>query len=151
MMFIEAAFSPMSESPFRNYTAIAFSILGFWYFIWVVIAAPFRKYFILTPSSITEDSSVDPLRLLIDAIISSAFLIMVFALFYRIVGTIPPGTPLDNIYFSAVTFSTLGFGDIRPHPNAQAFAAIEAIIGNLHLGIIVGSTFAGIAGANKHN
>lgn len=38
-------------------------------------------------------------------------------------------TFLDYLYFSIVTFTTLGFGDIAPKPDFRIFASIEAIIG----------------------
>ncbi len=69
-------------------------------------------------------------------------MIFVFALWYRIFDIIPYFQALDTVYFSAVTFSTLGFGDFSPKPPARMFAAIQAILGNLHLGIIVGAIFA---------
>jgi len=79
-----------------------------------------------------------------NSIISTILMICVFALWYRIYGLTQEFNALDALYFSAVTFSTLGFGDFTPKPYAQVFAAIQAIIGNLHLGFIVGATFAAI-------
>ena len=64
-----------------------------------------------------------------------------FALWYRKFGIEPSFKALDTVYFSAVTFSTLGFGDFSPKPYSQPFAAAQAILGNLHLGVIVGSIF----------
>jgi len=115
--------------------AIVFFINAFYFFLWVVLFTPFRS---------SESFQVNPQRLLWDTIVSSLYMIFVFSIFYRLLGTDPAGNPLDNIYFSAVTFSTLGFGDFKPNPNAQFFAATQAILGNLHLGMIVGSTFAAI-------
>lgn len=44
-----------------------------------------------------------------------------------------------NIYFSVVTFSTLGYGDFSPQTGLSKFtSAFEAVSGNLHLGIFVG-------------
>lgn len=77
--------------------------------------------------------------------ISGTLAILSIAYAYRVLGILPPHTELvgitDYLYFSAVTFSTLGFGDFSPSPNARLIAAIEAIFGNLHLGIIVGAIF----------
>jgi len=44
----------------------------------------------------------------------------------------------DAIYFSIVTWTTLGYGDFRPTPDARAWAAAEAFSGYLFMGILVG-------------
>lgn len=112
---------------------------GLWFFYYVVIRTPFRS-----------GGKANALRLLLDTILSSAYLIGSFAIFYSLFLTSRlNATLLDNLYFSAVTFSTLGYGDIHPSPESQGFAAIEAIIGNLHLGMIVGATFAAITQTKK--
>lgn len=43
------------------------------------------------------------------------------------------------LYFSTVTFTTLGYGDLQPLPRAKLLAAYEAIIGYVFLGLLVGS------------
>ena len=49
----------------------------------------------------------------------------------------PPGY-LQSLYFSVVTFTTLGFGDIVPkNVCGQAFVAIEVIFGYLMLGALI--------------
>ncbi|MGB0908319.1 MAG: potassium channel family protein [Maricaulaceae bacterium] len=133
VMFFEALLFPMRKAIGIVTFIIAAHALMF--FVWNVIMTPFRT---------SERFTVNAPRLLQDTIISSVLMVFVFALLYRIFGTDPIGTPMDNLYFSAVTFSTLGFGDIKPAPNAQVFAAFEALIGNLHLGIMVAATFAAI-------
>jgi hypothetical protein len=40
----------------------------------------------------------------------------------------------DSLYFSTVTFSTLGFGDLLAHPEWRLFAALEGIDGFLMIG-----------------
>lgn len=40
----------------------------------------------------------------------------------------------DSLYFSTVTFSTLGFGDVLAHPQWRLFAALEGIDGFLMIG-----------------
>ncbi|WP_341235047.1 potassium channel family protein [uncultured Sulfitobacter sp.] len=44
-------------------------------------------------------------------------------------------TSLDILYFSFVTFTTLGYGDFSPVGVCKGFAALEAIVGYLSLGI----------------
>ena len=40
----------------------------------------------------------------------------------------------DAVYFSTVTFSTLGYGDITPPPEWRVFAALEAMNGFILIG-----------------
>jgi voltage-gated potassium channel len=114
------------------YAPIMLSANALWFFYWVILLPPFR-----------HGASVDATRLFTDTIISTFYMITVFALWYQVLEIKPEGySALDTLYFSAVTFSTLGYGDFKPSPASQAFAAIQAILGNLHLGMIVGATFA---------
>lgn len=78
--------------------------------------------------------------------VSTLLNIFAFALLYRWLGFQDsggdPGSFWDSVYFSAVTFSTLGYGDFAPAPDARIMAAIEALLGNLHLGLFVAAVFA---------
>ena len=48
------------------------------------------------------------------------------------------GTLWDNLYFSIVTFSTLGYGDIQPANRfTQALASVESLIGALLIAYLV--------------
>jgi len=46
--------------------------------------------------------------------------------------------PISCFYFSIVTWTTLGYGDFSPSPEARLFAASEAILGYLFMGIFIG-------------
>lgn len=46
------------------------------------------------------------------------------------------------LYFSVITFSTVGYGDIRPDGVARALAAVQGLGGYVVLGILVSSGFA---------
>lgn len=135
LLFAEAAFVKLETGFWYLFGTWSLALTSAVYFIWVVVNTPFRT---------SKRFTLNPLRLFCDTIVSGAFMIFVFALFYRHFGTDPTGSALDNVYFSAVTFSTLGFGDIGPKPFSQGFAALEAMVGNLHLGFLVGATFAAI-------
>jgi len=63
--------------------------------------------------------------------------IISFALLYREVGLKNVTENIDYLYFSIVTFTTLGYGDIQPSSDAKIFAAIEAVIGFLFVPILV--------------
>ena len=90
---------------------------------------------------------VAPGRLLRDIAISVFFSVVSFALFYRTAGIIPtfdakpPQEMTDFLYFSIVTFSTLGYGDFRPSPDARLMAAAQALLGTVHIGMIVAAAF----------
>jgi hypothetical protein len=71
--------------------------------------------------------------------------VFLFALFYRIAGHIDQGPlmggrPIDLwncIYFSVVTFTSLGYGDIVPRGFSKVIACIEVIVGLAYLGIFI--------------
>jgi len=122
-------------------SAFVVSIFAFVYFYLVVISV------ILL---ISENFSINPVRLIRDIIISMSYTVISFAYLYKQLGiadtSVEPlrefsGTGFTYVYFSAVTFSTLGFGDFRPMPEARMVAALEALFGNLHLGIMAGAVF----------
>ena len=50
-----------------------------------------------------------------------------------------PSAPSDGLYFSIVTWTTLGYGDFQPKPELRLMAATRAVFGYLFLGLIVGS------------
>ncbi|WP_282095813.1 potassium channel family protein [Epibacterium ulvae] len=109
-------------------------------FIVIVLLMPFRD---------RAEFRINPKRLLGDTIVSSLFCIAVFSLLYRSVGLVSGGNQIvpdaaTALYFSTVTFSTLGYGDFAPSVDLRLVASAQALIGNLHLGMIVGSTFAAI-------
>ena len=110
-------------------------------FFQIVLLMPFRDD--------GAEFKLDTRRLLVDTIVSSSFMIVAFSLIYKNIGLVSNGelikpNSVDAIYFSAVTFSTLGYGDFAPHAPIRLVAAAQALLGNLHLGMIVGATFAAI-------
>ena len=117
----------------------------------VVVLGSATFFYLVTISVvrlISTDFQINPIRFLRDVCISAIFSIAAFALLFSGLGirdtagsTAPDPSGLDYIYFSAVTFSTLGYGDFRPEPLARIPAAIEALFGNLHLGMIAGGIF----------
>jgi len=44
------------------------------------------------------------------------------------------GTVIDYVYFSAVTYTSLGFGDVYPIDNVRLIAGVEALTGLLMIG-----------------
>jgi len=43
----------------------------------------------------------------------------------------------DSLYFSVVTLTTLGYGDIEPHGFFRAIASLQALLGYVFLGLLV--------------
>lgn len=57
-------------------------------------------------------------------------------------GVIPTATNLlsvlaESVYFSTVTFTTLGYGDVRPLGWAKALATVESLLGTLLMALLV--------------
>jgi hypothetical protein len=76
-------------------------------------------------------------------VIAAATLLLSFASIYRIEGIIDSSTkelvhnPVDCLYFSVVTFTTVGYGDFIPPPGLRLVAAAEAFAGYLSLALII--------------
>ena len=112
----------------------------------IVLLMPFRDG---SPWADGKSFIVDARRLLFDSLVSSLFVIVAFSVIYQSTGLVFSDSmiwpsAIDALYFSAVTFSTLGYGDFSPVPAARPVAAFQALVGNLHLGMVVGSTFAAL-------
>ena len=43
----------------------------------------------------------------------------------------------EAVYFSIVTWATLGYGDIEPTESMRLIAAVEAVLGYLYMGLII--------------
>ena len=69
---------------------------------------------------------------------------LTFAAWYVTAGTLVAcvdgaAGPLDTLYFSYVTFTTLGYGEIVPLGPCRWIAALEAISGYVLLGLLIGA------------
>jgi len=77
---------------------------------------------------------------------------LLWALMYSLMYSLFPGAfnienpeMSDFIYYSFITLSTLGYGDITPMmPSAQALAYVEAITGQIYLAVLI----AGLVGSH---
>ena len=102
---------------------------------------------IISPLSFIEYLTSLPYRTLFELWIASVFL---FAALYLSVTYIPGGLhglrgiagesllqqALDALYFSAVTSTTVGYGDISPIGIAKFFAAVEGFLGFFGVGLL---------------
>ena len=72
-------------------------------------------------------------------------LITIFAIIYQALGLIDGDAivtrPLDFLYFSFVTWTTLGYGDLKPSLDSRMFAASEAFLGYLFMGLYIAVIF----------
>lgn len=56
----------------------------------------------------------------------------------------------DMVYFSFVTLTTLGYGDITPvAPMARALAYTEAVVGQLYIAVLIGALVGNFTGRLK--
>jgi hypothetical protein len=73
-----------------------------------------------------------------------AFLLCIFtyAIAYTFLNVIGPNGPIggdfwEALYFSTVTFTTLGYGDMRPDGLARIFASTEALLGIFTISLFI--------------
>jgi len=122
-------YSAREINVFTQILIVCFSlILAVYFFLDAVL-------FLLMKES--REFKVDIRRLFWDVMRSAAFTIIIFSYIFRMTGISSTAGAnvfvLDHLYFSAVTFSTLGFGDYRPLGLGKLAASAEAILGNFHL------------------
>ncbi|MGR3502604.1 ion channel [Pseudaestuariivita sp.] len=135
-LFFEV-FSRVGFTP-TPYATAMFAAFGFVFFLATTFAVIYLQ---------SERFRISPSRLIRDIAISIFYSVVAFALYYRTVGILPTfdaqrtQTARDFIYFSVVTFSTLGYGDFRPSPDSRLLAASQALLGTVHIGMIVGAAF----------
>lgn len=75
-------------------------------------------------------------------VIMAASNIVLFAAMYRVYGINGADEVVygvaECLYFSIVTWTTLGYGDFSPTVDVRFFAAIEALLGYTYMAIIIG-------------
>jgi|GEM_PF-5813752 len=99
--------------------------------------------FVNTSIAFTSRSPASPLRTTVLALLSFFSIPLAFsAVFALIPSHFSP--PLDNfvraIYFSFITITTIGYGDIKPYPEAwlpQILIVVEVILGVYFLVILI--------------
>ncbi len=87
-------------------------------------------------------STADPLRTTVLALFSFAQLALAYGVLYALIGSQfqPPLHAVRAVYFSFITISTLGYGDIRPIDDAwlaQSMVVAELIFGLYFLAVVV--------------
>lgn len=126
--------------------ALGFIGLGFLWgaLAFFMISAVFLAY---TCRRYENSSDVPARQHVLTAVQYAAILILmvvVFAKAYQVNGLlhadgriVPSEDHGTHLYFSMVTWTTLGFGDFRPTPASQVWAAIEGLCGYVFLGLFL--------------
>lgn len=73
-------------------------------------------------------------------ILSSLVTILGFTLLYQGVGELEPAPTSigETLYFSVITFTTLGYGDFHPATGSTQFlASVESLVGALLMALLV--------------
>jgi hypothetical protein len=87
--------------------------------------------------------------------ICAAGLISIYATAYKEFGLIDGDTSVRNakdfLYFSIVTWTTLGYGDIKPTIGSRLFAASEALFGYIFMGLYLAFIFKVITVLPSHS
>jgi hypothetical protein len=80
-----------------------------------------------------------PLRSIILATFSFAQLVIAFSIFYAILASNfnPPLDTFDAVYFSFVTITTLGYGDILPKTLLPQFVVILELVAGLYFIVVI--------------
>ena len=73
---------------------------------------------------------------------STALFLVLFAAGYRTFGLIDGGMTVYDaatcFYFSIITWTTVGYGDVRPTPDSRFIAAAEALFGYIWMAMAIG-------------
>jgi len=113
-------------------------------FILPVVLMVLAFFFVI--KSITKDNEVD-VNTVLSAVSGYILIGLLFGILIFVVELISPGnftnefslTYFDSIYFSFVTMSTLGYGDISPvTQEGKSLVIITTLVGQFYMVIIVG-------------
>ncbi len=90
------------------------------------------------------DKRIGNTKLLVSLLIQASSLIVLFAGIYRGYGLLGSSVPekgfiegSTSLYFSIVTWTTLGYGDYQPKTGIQLIATFQSALGYIFLGLAV--------------
>lgn len=112
-----------------------------------LVGATFAGVFVWLLASRLRKVLQGPERIRLELVmvaVEVSLLLLAFAGMYQklgIIDTTRQGSPvvrdlLTSIYYSVVTFTTLGYGDFQPTPDARPIAALQAFTGYIILGVL---------------
>jgi hypothetical protein len=148
-MFSTLWLNRLIENGFLTFTFHLFFVLFFAYSIAMLIRFVFK----------TDDITPD---VIYASIVGYLFIGVLWAEFYNVFELLNPGsfrftdvavekTPLDFTYYSFVTLTTLGYGDITPlTAKTKSFSMLEALIGQFYITILI-ARLVGLHIARKRN
>jgi len=117
--------------------------------------------FMFILGAITVDLNVDANRV-VGGVCLYLVIGIIFAIFYIVIEIFLPGSfknlPKEQgyggntfFYYSFVTLTTLGYGDIAPiRPFARMVAAIESLVGVFYMSILIGSMIGLLLGGRNN-
>jgi voltage-gated potassium channel len=170
-IFIFAVFSLKKNHDFLIYSAVFLSIV-----VWVSFLTDFNIlrmgfrflnflfFLFLVASLIRQVSSTATVtvKVIVDSITGYFLLGLAFSLVVMLVSVYVPGAynvsfseglnePLqDNIYYTFMTFTTTGYGDILPtHPFSKSLAVLISVSGQLYVAIIIAMLIGKYASSKK--
>ena|SRR5882762_4684381 len=131
-------FPAISSYPWLHAAALAIDLV-----IFIAIVVIFTRHFLLPRSPYKTFAGFCVLAFFIfDMIISYANIYRSFGL---VDGSVAVTNIRDFIYFSVITWTTVGYGDLKPSPESRMFAASEALLGYLTMGLYLSLIFYSIA------
>ena len=82
------------------------------------------------------------------------YIIVIYAMIYARIGLLDGGGELlhdlgTGFYFSLVTWTTLGYGDLQPPEPLRLLAGSEAILGYISMGVLVALLLQWLTAAKK--
>lgn len=91
------------------------------------------------------------MRFVLVSVVVLGTTLLTFSSIYRVAGLVPPaqvGSPHGEtapvctdpgacLYFTVITWTTVGYGDFTPTPAARPYAAIEAMVGYMFTALFV--------------
>lgn len=84
-----------------------------------------------------------------DLALHATFIIVLYGIIYTYVGIVSERERIsdswDCLYFSIVTWTTVGYGDFVPSPIGRMFAASEALYGYIFMGLYISLIFHAIS------
>lgn len=136
-------------------TNAALAIVAFWFMSDRFVQEPAVCFLVASAGAISAltvvvgfvAGDIAPIRALFALVGQALCLIVIFAGIYRGFGLHDRVVlhadailaPQDALYFSIVTWTTLGYGDLQPAERLQLLAGMEAVLGYVFLGLIVGA------------
>lgn len=110
-------------------------------FLLLLTAVSFLKFLFAVIENRTNRA---PLAVYTFVVVNIFSIIILFANVYKWLGikdtvktSSSPTSLMDALYFSVVTWTTLGYGDVVPCPAARPIAAIEALAGYVVMGLLI--------------